>query len=450
VHQPSHFPRFVNSYYWTIDVADTLAGPDAVSSSPIYEGAHYFRKHTSTGVVHQIYYFVSGSHCTFNIFAVVSTTLLHHLPTPSFLITMYLYLLGFQMTYYSFNKLVPSQVVVNIDGIEFFMKDPTAWKQDPRNQGLGIGTPDKGLYVYVEDISGRLSTAFPGKCRAYHFQVTNTDGIFRLPEIGYYSTCDYQLKDLRTTEVSLYANHPPSCADNWVDSQPPPAKQIPAFPQLPDEVDGQLYSMELGQSGPWGAINLQPAGDSALAVRVSPSNPGTGNTLHYFESLSSEILNSYSFGRFNNKTFVSDLNGDRVVGGYAEWSGVSSSSDGSKLVAIQSGIYSSPGETPRLYQRGYIYRSLDFGHTWIRVNVTGDWSDVCSSADGSFVVAVERGDITLPNTVGSIMRSTDFGQSWTRQVSSIRGWARGTEVYKAGLGAKVVVAAVVVLAVVVK
>jgi len=51
--------RFVNSYYWTIDVADTLAGPDVSTSSPIYEGAHYYRTDRLTGVVLQMYFFVS-------------------------------------------------------------------------------------------------------------------------------------------------------------------------------------------------------------------------------------------------------------------------------------------------------------------------------------------------------------------------------------------------------
>jgi len=34
--------------------------------------------------------------------------------------------------------------------------------------------------------------------------------------------------------------------------------------------------------------------------------------------------------------------------------------------------------------------------------VTGDWSGVVASANGSFVVAVERGDITSPTPTGSI------------------------------------------------
>jgi len=53
------------------------------------------------------------------------------------------------MTYYSNKWLVPSGAVVNIDGTDYPMKDPSAWKQDPKNPGLDIGTPFKGLYTYV-------------------------------------------------------------------------------------------------------------------------------------------------------------------------------------------------------------------------------------------------------------------------------------------------------------
>jgi len=322
------------------------------------------------------------------------------------------------MTYYSPKKLIPSTIVVNIDGIDYPMKDPSAWRQDPNVEGLGIGTPDKGLYIYKEDISGRISPAFQERCRAYYFQVNNTDGTFRLPESGYYGTCDYLLRDLRTTGVNLYANYPPSCADNWVDTSPPPIKQIPSFPQLPDKVDGSLYSIRLGQSGPWGNIALHPGGDSALAVQLSPSGTGRENTLHYFESLSNEIFNSYFFSR-TKKAITADLLGDRLLGHYAEWAGVTSSADGSKLFAIQSAAYSLKGETPRLYHKGYIYVSQDFGKMVIRVkNVTGDWSGVASSVDGSVVVAVERGDTTSPNPVGSIWTSFDFGHSWSKQVRS--------------------------------
>jgi len=121
--------------------------------------------------------------------------------------------------------------------------------------------------------------------------------------------------------VNTYTNPPPSCADNWVDTSPPPVKQIPAFPQLPDLIDGQLYWMKLVQSGPWGALTLHPGGDSALAVQGSKTNARRGNTLHYFDSLSIKIFNYYFFSNAN-KTITSDLLGDREIGLYAEWSGV--------------------------------------------------------------------------------------------------------------------------------
>jgi len=61
------WPKYPTSYYHTVDVADTILGPDvAISSSPIYEGAHYYRGHSLNvhslnGVVYQIYFLV-GDH----------------------------------------------------------------------------------------------------------------------------------------------------------------------------------------------------------------------------------------------------------------------------------------------------------------------------------------------------------------------------------------------------
>ena len=53
------WPKYSNSYYWTIDVGTTWKGPDAITSSPIYEGVHYHRLHPLTGEVYQIYFMVS-------------------------------------------------------------------------------------------------------------------------------------------------------------------------------------------------------------------------------------------------------------------------------------------------------------------------------------------------------------------------------------------------------
>jgi len=86
-------PRYVNSYYWTIDLADTALGPDIITSSPIYEGAHYYNTDRLTGVVLQIYFFVSDLFC---LATITSSRLTHPsmltLPSPlsSFLLLRHL------------------------------------------------------------------------------------------------------------------------------------------------------------------------------------------------------------------------------------------------------------------------------------------------------------------------------------------------------------------------
>ena len=313
------------------------------------------------------------------------------------------------MTYFSSKKLAPSRAVVNIDGTDYPLKDPHATIDDPSYAGLSIGTASKGLYIYIEDVEMKL---FPDRCRSYYFQVDTADGSFRLPETGYYGTCDYMLRDLKTAEPHIcMAKQPLSCADNWVDTQTPSSKQIPISPALPNMRDGELYWMKLVSSASWGAIAINTDGDSALAAQASPSTPGNGG-LYRIESLSSQVLDLYNFD--HGGQVISDLRGDRPYGLYAKWAGVASSSDGSKLVAIQSAVYSLPGEIPRMLSGSFVYTSQDYGETWIRRERagSGDWTSVASSGDGSLLVAVQQGDITTPNPAGGIYRSNDSGVSF--------------------------------------
>ena len=34
------WPKCSNSYYWAVDVGDTIWGPQAITQNPIYDGAH--------------------------------------------------------------------------------------------------------------------------------------------------------------------------------------------------------------------------------------------------------------------------------------------------------------------------------------------------------------------------------------------------------------------------
>ena len=82
-------------------------------------------------------------------------------------------------------------------------------------------------------------------------------------------------------------------------------------------------------------------------------------------------------------------------GSNGNWISVASSSDGSKLVAAQ---YPGP-----------IYTSTDSGLTWTSRNNTNAWVAVASSSDGSKLVAVTSG--------GQIYTSTDSGVTWTARDS---------------------------------
>jgi len=52
------WPACTNSYFWTVDVGYTLRGPQAITTNPIYEGAHMFNA-TSDGQIY-INFIVSG------------------------------------------------------------------------------------------------------------------------------------------------------------------------------------------------------------------------------------------------------------------------------------------------------------------------------------------------------------------------------------------------------
>lgn len=81
------------------------------------------------------------------------------------------------------------------------------------------------------------------------------------------------------------------------------------------------------------------------------------------------------------------------------WSGVASSSDGLALVASTNG--------------GAIFRSTDGGATWSDDGSSRAWSAVASSADGSRLVATTY--------LGQIWTSSDGGASWTARDSN-RAW----------------------------
>ena len=85
------------------------------------------------------------------------------------------------------------------------------------------------------------------------------------------------------------------------------------------------------------------------------------------------------------------------------WLSIASSSDGSKLVAVNA--------------EGTIYTSLDFGDTWTLTGAPGEnWFSVASSTNGNNLVAVANN--------GPIYTSTNSGVSWNEAANApVAGWA---------------------------
>ncbi len=137
----------------------------------------------------------------------------------------------------------------------------------------------------------------------------------------------------------------------------------------------------------------------------------TENTLYYFRAYA-DTLSGDGYGEV--MTFHT---GSRAGGGTWVWTeqdspsrsltGVASSSDGKKLVAVDGGT--GPGR---------IYTSTDFGETW-----THRWSEetyigfgfVASSSDGTKLVAASTGASLLGGNEGLMYTSTDSGITWTEQ-----------------------------------
>jgi photosystem II stability/assembly factor-like uncharacterized protein len=149
--------------------------------------------------------------------------------------------------------------------------------------------------------------------------------------------------------------------------------------------------------------------------------------------------------------------------GSKSWTSVTSSADGSKLVAVaqsdqiytstDSGVTWTQRENGRQWQSvassadgsklvagarfGQIYTSTDSGATWTPRESNRQWSSVASSADGSKLVTVAQGD--------QIYTSTDSGATWTpregnRSWSSVASSADGSKlvaVTSGGLGGQI-------------
>ena len=85
-----------------------------------------------------------------------------------------------------------------------------------------------------------------------------------------------------------------------------------------------------------------------------------------------------------------------TTAGSRHWTSIASSSDGTKLAAVE--------------YNGYIYTSTDSGASWTEQTTAGsrDWYSIASSSDGTKLAAVVG--------FGYIYTSTDSGATWTAHV----------------------------------
>jgi hypothetical protein len=90
--------------------------------------------------------------------------------------------------------------------------------------------------------------------------------------------------------------------------------------------------------------------------------------------------------------------GTNLSGDQSNWQSIASSSDGSKLVAVELG--------------GSLYTSIDSGATWIERTAAGSrqWQSIASNNDGSMLVAGVWG--------GLLYTSSDSGVTWTEQTAA--------------------------------
>ena len=115
---------------------------------------------------------------------------------------------------------------------------------------------------------------------------------------------------------------------------------------------------------------------------------------------------------------------------------IASSADGAKLVAVAGGYDSNVGGQVD----GAIYVSTNSGDSWTQTSAPSElWSGVASSADGTRLVAVARhGSTVWGETAGGIYVSTNSGDSWTQTSAPSEYWnsvaasADGTKLVASG------------------
>jgi photosystem II stability/assembly factor-like uncharacterized protein len=135
-----------------------------------------------------------------------------------------------------------------------------------------------------------------------------------------------------------------------------------------------------------GANWTQNTNVSGYLASVSCSSDGTHIAVARSQGSGDVYFSTDSGANFTQSSVVS---GGWIIS-------IASSSDGTKLAAVNNG--------------GYIYTSTDSGATWTQQTASGqrNWTSITSSADGTHLAAAVGGS-------GFIYISTDSGATWTEQ-----------------------------------
>lgn len=144
---------------------------------------------------------------------------------------------------------------------------------------------------------------------------------------------------------------------------------------------------------------------------VASSSDGTKLAAAVMASSSATF---YTIGYIYTSTDSGNTWTHQTAAGSRFWQSITSSSDGTKLFAVEAGDYG--------YGGGYVYRSTDSGLTWTQLAADGSrlWYSIASNSDGTHLVAVVA--LSSSNTNGYVYTSTDFGVTWTQQTAAGSNW----------------------------
>ncbi|MEI7777785.1 MAG: hypothetical protein WCI52_04250, partial [bacterium] len=127
----------------------------------------------------------------------------------------------------------------------------------------------------------------------------------------------------------------------------------------------------------------------------APYLPQTSDTVYITTSMTAGPSTPVTLG----KIYVEPSWKPQASAGQRYWLSITSSSDGTKLAAVNNG--------------GYIYTSTDSGITWTQRLGSGvhNWWSITSSSDGTKLAVVDQNN-------GYIYTSTSSGATWTQQTGS--------------------------------